>query len=37
VVIVSAGGVYDDEGCAPLSTVTRLVCPSPEDIREVVI
>jgi uncharacterized protein (DUF58 family) len=37
VVIVSAGGVYDDEECAPLSTITRLVNPSPEDIHTVMI
>jgi uncharacterized protein (DUF58 family) len=37
VVIISAGGVYDDEECAALSTVTRLTCPSPEDLRMVVI
>jgi uncharacterized protein (DUF58 family) len=37
VVIVSAGGVYDDEECASLSIVTRLVSPSPEDLRVVVI
>jgi uncharacterized protein (DUF58 family) len=37
VVIVSAGGVYDDEDCAPRSTVTRLVSPSLEDIRAVTI
>jgi uncharacterized protein (DUF58 family) len=37
VVIVSAGGVYDDDECALLSTVTRFVNPSPEDIYAVTI
>jgi uncharacterized protein (DUF58 family) len=37
VVIVSAGGVYDDEECAPQSIVTRLVSPSLEDVRTVMI
>jgi uncharacterized protein (DUF58 family) len=37
IVIVSAAGVYDDDDCAALSHVTRLLSPMPADMDTVVI
>jgi hypothetical protein len=37
IVVVSAGGSFGDDGCAPSSVVTRLVGQSPENLHTVVV